>query len=257
MSDKQSDDKSKLESNQTIKPLMTTEPSGTMEKLDLIYLKLAINAVPVLNQDNYSMWHTCILNYFYMLRIKDVFIKGEGKLSEDQERSVRTILTAKLDAAVHANVINHSKNNDTVLIWKAIVNYFASQHAANRAQVWNHFSYISFNNSDVNGFITNVKSSIEQLHEVGINRDVDIIAYEIIKKLPKTPEFNSISTAITHSRAAITPELVLDHLRLYANQQAIEGSSNSSRHQQITLFTDTSKKCKPNAHNTLANHPES
>ncbi|KNZ45714.1 hypothetical protein VP01_7871g1, partial [Puccinia sorghi] len=198
MSDKQSNDKSKLESNQTIKPLMTTEPSGTMENLNLIYLKLAIDGVPVLTQDNYSMWHTHILNYFNMLRIKDVFIKGEGKLSEDQEHSVRTILTVKLDAAVHVNVINHSNNNDAVLIWKAIVDYFASQHAANRARVWNNFSYLSFNNSDVNGFITNVKSSIEQLHEVGINID--------------TPEFNGISTAITHSGAAITPELALQTL---------------------------------------------
>ncbi|KNZ45296.1 hypothetical protein VP01_8283g1, partial [Puccinia sorghi] len=76
-----------------------------------------------------------------------------------------------------------------------------------------------------------------QLHEVGINRDVDIIAYEIIKKFPKTPEFNRISTAITQSGAAITPELVREHL--------------------FTLFTDASKKCKTNAHNTLSNHPES
>ncbi|KNZ52688.1 hypothetical protein VP01_3480g1 [Puccinia sorghi] len=102
-----------------------------------------------------------------------------------------------------------------------------------------------------------VKSAIEKLHEVGINRDVDIIAYEIIKKLPKTPEYNGISTAITHSGSSITPELVLDHLRLHANQLAIEGTSSSISMQQVSLFTDPSRKCRNDTHNTLANHPAS
>lgn len=127
------------------------------------------------------------------------------------------VLTSKMDATVHANVITHVNKDDAVLIWKSINEFFASQHAANRARVWNHFSYLTFDNSDVLSFITKTKAAIEQLHEVRINQDPDILAYEIIKKLPKTPEFTGISTAITHSRSAITPYLVLDHLRLYAN----------------------------------------
>ncbi|KNZ50955.1 hypothetical protein VP01_4157g2 [Puccinia sorghi] len=164
-----------------------------------------------------------------------------------------------MDATVHANVITHTNKNDVLLIWKLINEYFASQNAANRARVWNNFSYLVFDNSEVLGFITKTKAAIEQLHEVGINRDPDILAYEIIKKLPKTPEFTGISTAITHSGSAITPELVLDHLRLYANQLAIDASAQSSTlgQKQVSLFTDASKKCKYKAHNTLANHPES
>ncbi|KNZ50745.1 hypothetical protein VP01_4260g3 [Puccinia sorghi] len=142
-----------------------------------------------------------------------------------------------MDATVHINVINHTNKDDALLIWKSINEYFASQQAANRARVWNNFSYLVFNSSDILGFITKTKAAIEQLHEVGISRDPDILAYEIIKKLPKTPEFTGISTAITHSVATISPDLVLDHLRL--------------------VFTDPSKKCKYKAHNTLANHPES
>ncbi|KNZ48432.1 hypothetical protein VP01_567g11 [Puccinia sorghi] len=228
-----------------------------MDKLKLIYLKLAINAVPTLTQDNYSIWHTRILKYFDILKIKDYFLEEKGALSNDQARNVRTILTAKIDAVVHANVINHLNKDNVLLIWKAIINYFASQHAANCARVWNHFSYLSFNQADISGFITNVKSVIEKLHEVGINHDLDIIAYEIIKKLPKTPEFNGIATAITHSGSAITPELVLDHLRLHANQLAIEGPTGSSSINQVSLFTDSSQKCRSDAHNTLANHPPS
>ncbi|KNZ61806.1 hypothetical protein VP01_13556g1 [Puccinia sorghi] len=78
-----------------------------MEKLDLIYLKLAIDSVPVLTQDNFSIWHTRILNYFNILKIKDYFLEGKGTISEDNARNVRAILTAKINAAVHANVITH------------------------------------------------------------------------------------------------------------------------------------------------------
>ncbi|KNZ55078.1 hypothetical protein VP01_2770g1 [Puccinia sorghi] len=177
-------------SDQTIDKKLTTD-SGTMEKIDLIYLKLAINAVPVLTQEIFSIWHTRILNYFDILRIKDYFLEGKGTISEDDAQNVQTILTAKVDAAVHANVITLTK----------MMCYSSG----------------------------NAKSAIEKLHEVGINCDVDIIAYKIMKKLPKTPvEYNGISTAITHSGSTVTPELVLDHLRLHANQQAIEGSSFSN-----------------------------
>ncbi|KNZ50476.1 hypothetical protein VP01_4403g4 [Puccinia sorghi] len=163
-----------------------------------------------------------------------------------------------MDATVHANVITHVNKDDALLIWKSINEYFASQHAANCARVWNHFSYLAFDNSDILSFITKTKAAIEKLHEVGVNRDPVILAYEIIEKLPKTPEFTSISTAITHSGSTITPDLLLDHLRLHANQLAIETSAQSSSSQkQVSLFTDASKKCKYKAHNTLANHPES
>ncbi|KNZ60415.1 hypothetical protein VP01_15582g1, partial [Puccinia sorghi] len=116
--------------------------------------------------------------------------------------------------------------DDALLIWKSINEYFASQHAANRARVWNNFSYLEFDSANVLGFVTKTKAAIEQLHEVGINRDPDILAFEIIKKLPKTLEFIGISTSITHSGATITAELVLDHLRLHANQLAIERTSS-------------------------------
>ncbi|KNZ51056.1 hypothetical protein VP01_410g7 [Puccinia sorghi] len=132
-----------LKSDQTIAlKTTTTDSTRTMEKLDLIYLKLAIDAVPVLTQDNYSIWHTRIHNYFDILKIKDYFLEGKGAISEDDAWNVRTILTAKIDASAHANVITHLNKENALLIWKAISNlFFASQHAANQACVWNHVSH--------------------------------------------------------------------------------------------------------------------
>ncbi|KNZ60675.1 hypothetical protein VP01_1520g6 [Puccinia sorghi] len=70
-----------------------------------------------------------------------------------------------MDATVHANVITHINKNEK-LLWKSMNEYFASQHTTNRARVWNYFSYLAFNNSDVLGFITKNKAAIEQLHEI-------------------------------------------------------------------------------------------
>lgn len=82
-----------------------------MEKLDLIYLKLSIYAVPVLTQDNYSIWHTRILKYFNLLKIKDYFLEGKVTLSNDDAWNVRTIITTKFNAHFHMNVITALKTN--------------------------------------------------------------------------------------------------------------------------------------------------
>ncbi|KNZ46670.1 hypothetical protein VP01_7079g2, partial [Puccinia sorghi] len=113
--------------------------------------------------------------------------------------------------------------NDVLLIWKSINEYFASQHAANRARVWNHFSYLVFDNSDVLGFITKTKASIENF------------------------------LRLLNSLVFLRPSPTLD-LPLLWNASA---QSSTSGQKQVSLFTNASKKCKDKAHNTLANHPES
>ncbi|KNZ53304.1 hypothetical protein VP01_3285g2, partial [Puccinia sorghi] len=232
-----------IKPSQNTSSLKTTNYSSSMDKIDLIYLILAIDAIPTLTQENYSIWHTQILHYLDRLLLKEFFVDCKGIIKTTNAQNVWTVLTSKMDAMVHAN---------------SIKKYFALQHAANRARVWNNFSYLDFDSSDVLGFFTKTKAALKQLHEVVINRDPDILAFEIVKKLPKTPEFTGISTAITHSGAAITPDLVPDHLRLHANQPFIErySSDTSLTQKQVSLFTDASRKCKYKAHHTLANHPE-
>jgi hypothetical protein len=219
-------------------------------------LKTAIEAIPLLTQDNYSMWNTRMMNFLELQKLKDIFINEDvEKLSSEDELQARTILTSKLDPSIHSNVINHENQYNAIKIWKSIVHHFASTQAANRARVWNQFSSLPFDNTNVAVFITQIKSSIEKMHEVGINIDTDVVGYEILKKLPKTVELNGLSTAITHSGLNMTPDLVLDHLRVYDNNQKI-GSSNQPVSTQVALFTDASGKCKRGAHNTMAAHPQ-
>ncbi|KNZ47585.1 hypothetical protein VP01_62g20 [Puccinia sorghi] len=226
-----------------------------MDKLNTVLYKTAIESIPLLTQENYSMWRSRVVNLLDLLKIKDAVLNGKRALSSSEELILRTVLAAKLDANIHSNVVDHSNKENGIEIWKKISEYFASTQSANRARVWNNFSLLNYDDNDVNGFITKVRAAIEKMHEVGINIDIDVIGYEIIKKFPKTPELNSISSAITHSGKEMTPDLVLDHLRLHANKQSIETGSSGTT-QQVSLFTDhSSTKCKPNAHNTRAPHP--
>jgi hypothetical protein len=84
----------------------------------------------------------------------------------------------------------------------------------------------------------------------------DLVAYILLKKLP--PALTNISQQLTHSDKELTSDLVLDHLRVYHNDQAaIASTSSGSKNEVVALFSDASGKCKKSAHNVLSNHPES
>lgn len=68
--------------------IKTTKTSNAMDKINLIYLKLAIDAIPTLTQDNYSLLHTQILHYLDRLSLKDFFVDGKGTISDSDSKNV-------------------------------------------------------------------------------------------------------------------------------------------------------------------------
>ncbi|KNZ56766.1 hypothetical protein VP01_2323g3 [Puccinia sorghi] len=180
-------------------------------QVELIYLTAAINSITILTQENFSLWPTRVINYLDLQVLKEFFLLGKGTVLETDKKNVRILITSKLDLAMQANVINHSNKDNIIQIWKSIDNYFASQHYANQP--------------NVNGFITHLKSAIEQLHKVRINKDMVCI--------------------------------LLSLTLLHTNQQAIGASSQSNPMQQVSLFTDPLRKFKPDAQSTKAPHPKS
>ncbi|KNZ52981.1 hypothetical protein VP01_337g8 [Puccinia sorghi] len=96
-------------------------------------------------------------------------------------------------------------------------------------------------------FITNIKTAISRLHEVGIVLPEDIVAYLILHKLPSS--MSSISQKITHSEKEICPELVLDHLHLYLNDQQLLSNHAAPRGAPTALVADESTKCRKGWHN--------
>jgi hypothetical protein len=94
-------------------------------------LTTAIEAIPLLTQDNFLMWKTWVINFLELQKLKDSVVKGKSKLSAEDKHQVCTILTSKLDPTIHTNVINHDNESNTQDIWNAIIKHFASTEASN------------------------------------------------------------------------------------------------------------------------------
>ncbi|OAV86282.1 hypothetical protein PTTG_29986, partial [Puccinia triticina 1-1 BBBD Race 1] len=241
------------EAKTTLDQNTTPKTDSSMEKINSTILKTAIEAIPLLTQDNYTLWRNRVENMLDLQGLRTALTMENGTLTASEDIQLCTIITSKLDSTIHPNVINHDNKKQAREIWKSILDYFASTKPANRARVFNELLDLIFNVNDVQGFITAVKTINSRLFEIGIDLPKDLVAYIHLKKLPVA--LTNISQQITHSDKDLTSDLVLDHLRLYHNDQTAT-KTVSSKNELISLFTDASKKCKKNAHNTLANHPE-
>ena len=139
-------------------------------------LKAAIESIPLLNSDNYSVWLNWFKNVLYIQNIRTNLVSTDGVLSETDNLIIRTLLTSKIDSSIQLNLINNDNTRDAKAIWKNITKYFASTEACNRARVYWDFHHMTFD-SNISAFITNAKTKIGCLQEVGIEIPLNIIAY--------------------------------------------------------------------------------
>ncbi|KNZ55087.1 hypothetical protein VP01_276g7 [Puccinia sorghi] len=219
--------------------IVAPSSSDKMEKINSTILKTAIKAIPLLSMDNYTLWKNQVEN---MLDLQDLL-------------KPLTTETGVLSNTEDTNVITHDNEKSLKNIWKSISDYFTSSQASNCARIFNTVLHVQFNPNNVLEFITQVNTAISRLHEVGIILPKDIVAYLILHKLPLS--MTNISQQITHSDKEITPELVLDHLQLYANdQQILSNTGSSNKHTPVSLLTKEEKKCQRGWHNLNANHPK-
>ncbi|KNZ54404.1 uncharacterized protein VP01_2957g2, partial [Puccinia sorghi] len=202
------------------------QTASEMDKINTTILKTAIEAIPLLTNDNYTLWKNRVENVLDLQDLRTALTSSTGVLSSTEDIQLRTIITSKLESSIHANVITHDNEKSAKKIWKSISEYFASSQASNRARVFNAVLHVQFNPNDVQDFITQVKTSISRLHEVGIDLPKDIIAYLILHKLPAS--MTNISQQITHSDKPITAELVLDHLRLPDSEKGRKGEASTT-----------------------------
>ncbi|KAA1073426.1 hypothetical protein PGT21_011794 [Puccinia graminis f. sp. tritici] len=100
-----------------------------------------------------------------------------------------------------------------------------------------------------------MKTFDTRLIEVGWTLPADSIGHLVMDEFPAS--MDNIADVITHTGKEITLDNVLDHLRLHAHNIESRAVGSGTKNDPITLFTDSSKKCQKNAHNTLAPHSES
>lgn len=61
------------------------EPVGANNYFHQVALKASVNAIPPLNEDNYSIWRDKMLMLFNLKDIKDIMIKKLGQLPVQQD----------------------------------------------------------------------------------------------------------------------------------------------------------------------------
>lgn len=70
------------------------------------FLKAAIESIPILTFDNYSLWRRRVLNLVALMEISEEFKDATAKLNELHNIQLRTFLTSKIDSIIHPNIMN-------------------------------------------------------------------------------------------------------------------------------------------------------
>ncbi|KAA1103654.1 hypothetical protein PGTUg99_050085 [Puccinia graminis f. sp. tritici] len=227
-----------------------------MEAVNPTILKMTIEAIPTLTEDNFSSWRTRINALFKLGGLKEQMAEGEPALADDDNTMLCAIIIAKISPTTHTNVVTAINEVNAQLLWKAILKRFISSEPSNRARVYNAFANISFDVSNIEKFITEVRSSLVKMEDVGITLPEDIITYDLLRRLPNS--LDNIKQTITHSRNGedIKPQSLLDHLEIHLNELKVSSSSNSESI-ATSMFTKEDPRCIPGHHNPYAkSHPK-
>ncbi|KNZ45706.1 hypothetical protein VP01_7889g1, partial [Puccinia sorghi] len=144
----------------------TTTYSNAMDKVNSTVLKTSIEGIPLLTNDNYSLWRVRVVNLLDLVGLKE-HIVGDSKveLPSEDNKLLKSILVAKLDSSVQTNIINSENADSAKAIWKSITAFFASTQSSNKARVFKSFLRAQYTPSDIPGFITSMKSFQARLLE--------------------------------------------------------------------------------------------
>ncbi|KNZ44840.1 hypothetical protein VP01_8772g1, partial [Puccinia sorghi] len=190
-------------------------------------------AIPILTEENFSSWQT---------QITDLF-----KLEDNDNATLCAIILSKLLTGTQNNVVTSEKEDQAQILWKAILKRFISSEPSNQARVYSYFLNITFNISNIEKFIMEVRSSIVKMEDVGIKIPEEIITYDLLKRLPSSLE--NINQSITHSKNGeeIKPEILLDHLEIHINELNISAASKAET--VTTMYTRKDQKCSGGVYN--------
>ncbi|KNZ54007.1 hypothetical protein VP01_3079g2 [Puccinia sorghi] len=219
-----------------------------MDLVNPTILKTTIEAIPVLTEENFSSWRTRITALFKLGSVKDQMLNGEPELDENDNTTLCAVILSKMSTATQSNVVTSDNEDNALLLWKAIIKRFISSEPSNRARIYNQFSSIEFDLSNIEKFCTEVRSTIVKMEDVGIEMPPDIITYDLLKRLPSS--LDNIKQSITHSRNRddIKPETLLDHLEIHLNELKVSATSKGESI-AATMFTSEDGRCAPGQHN--------
>lgn len=198
---------------------------------------------------------------FKMRGILDLVNSPDTNVVIPDDDEMAGYLMSKLDPSTHTKIITPENEDSTKLIWLAAKNHFASSQAANWARLFFNFLYLGFNQNDIDGFVTSIKTHLGKLDEIGIILPDDILSYLILFKLPDLLKI--MRSQIMHSGNDLTVKLVLNHLVQHKNKIKSETVKNSDTNAAMFHSSENSReynspRCENGKHNpAVKSHPAS
>ena len=109
--------------------------TGKMGLINPAFLKMTIEAILVLTEENVSSWKTCICALFQLGGVKKQMLDGTPELEDDDNTILYATILAKLSALAHSKVVNSSNKSNAQVLWKSIMKRFMSPEPLNQARV--------------------------------------------------------------------------------------------------------------------------
>lgn len=151
-----------------------------------IILKAALEAVPILTDENYSIWKDKMTILLELKGVKEALEDNTKNVGSTDDMEICVILLSQIDSITHNNVVNPSNISSAKLLWLNIKEQFTSSQTANQAWIFNKFLYQQFKPDAINSFITDTKISMKKMLDVGIDLPNDILSYLILFKFPSS-----------------------------------------------------------------------
>lgn len=228
-----SEDSSSKSPTPTQTVTMSTNPSPEVSVLTDSH-----SSVPVLTEDNYSSWHQKIESYLMMKNL-DGIVDGTESVPtnptqlaayEIRSKFLAGLLRSKLSDRITELLVNESNRKNPIELWKTIVGHFASTKARNRGRVFAQLFTLSCNGSDLQGFMTSVRKTLNNLSATVVKTDDKMIAYFILHLLPE--EDYNLKTMITHGAELVDEKLsvnsVINQIQQHVNNKKVSLNTTSS-----------------------------
>ncbi|KAA1108510.1 hypothetical protein PGT21_014659 [Puccinia graminis f. sp. tritici] len=88
--------KTNTEISKTLNQNTSQNTESTMEKINSTILKTALEAIPKLTADNYTLWKNLVDNMLDIQNLREALTSENGTLTDTQDVQLRTIITSKI-----------------------------------------------------------------------------------------------------------------------------------------------------------------
>ncbi|KNZ53750.1 hypothetical protein VP01_3144g2 [Puccinia sorghi] len=205
-------------------------------------LKTALETIPQLNEENYSIWKDKMTALLKLRGVLTALNNQNTPLGESDNAELTMLLLSKIDSVTHNNLVTAENSESAQRIWSSIRDRFASSQSSNRARMFNNFLYVKFQEDAVETFVTDIKVAIKKLVDVGIELPKDILAYLVLFKFPNS--LQSLKRQIMHSDKELSVEFVCNHLTQFNNEARAELKESTSKATEAALFSSKGKSTK-------------